>query len=387
MNVSLAVSEPEYTRTVGVATRNRFCGAPVELARERLPGGTIRSILVNNRVANVAAPGGLDDARLLARESSRLFDIPEEHALSISTGVIGWRLPVASIREGVSRLAESEVGPVEFAEAIMTTDRYPKAAWRRSRKGATLLGVAKGAGMIEPHLATMLGFVMFDGRVEGAMLDTVFRRVVDGTFNTISVDGDQSTSDMVLLSANGASDIAVSEAELEDLLWPVCDELARDIVRNGEGTSHVIEATVRGVEERDRALKIAKHVVDAPLVKTAIFGNDPNVGRILAAVGDALDLWDDDRRVDIRHLRISIADTEVFSDGAFRLDEGVERNLAARLRACAMGPATRGYPQHRESVSIVIDFSAPGAPDSGEVVAIGSDLSYEYVKENADYRT
>lgn len=245
------------------------------------------------------------------------------------------------------------------------------------------MGVAKGAGMIEPNLATMLGFILCDAQVDRDRLWRVFRRVMSTTFNTISVDGDQSTSDMVLCTANGASGTEVSERELEELLLPVCRTLAQDIVRNGEGTTHVIEVHVQGVPDRDLSQRIGRHIVNSPLVKTAVFGNDPNVGRILAAAGDALDTWDTDHAVDVAALTVTIAGRQVYRDGSFRLDGEVERELSEFLQGAAMDPALTGYPQDTPNVPIVLNFGSAGE----ETVVYGSDLSYDYVRENADYRT
>ncbi len=384
MNVAVIESDPGAV-TVGVTTRNRFCGAPVVLARERLAAGTVRSLVINNKVANVAAATGLTDARTVAAALARERKLPEEEVLSVSTGVIGWSLPVEHIVAAVHGISAVPCGPVEVAEAIMTTDRYPKVAWE-SRRGATCLGVAKGAGMIEPNLATMLGFIMCDARVERNLLDRVFRRVVARTFNTISVDGDQSTSDMVLCTANGASGVELSEEELEELLTPVCRTLAREIVRNGEGTAHMIEVHVRGVPDEQLARRIGSQVVNSPLVKTAVYGRDPNVGRILAAVGDALDTWDPQNTVDVSALTVAIAGRSVFEAGAFRLDGEVERDLAEFLHTTAMDPALIGYPQDVPAVPIVLDFGGV-EPEEVETVLVGSDLSYEYIRENADYRT
>ncbi|MFW5694169.1 MAG: bifunctional ornithine acetyltransferase/N-acetylglutamate synthase [Alkalispirochaeta sp.] len=421
MKIAVIESDPGAV-SVGVTTRNRFCGAPVVLARERLPAGVIRAVVINNKVANVATAGGLTDARAVAAALAGARRLPEEQTLSVSTGVIGWSLPTARMVAAVREISSQPCGPVDVAEAIMTTDRYPKMAWARVR-GTTCLGIAKGAGMIEPNLATMLGFIMCDARVQRDVLDRVFRRVVERTFNTISVDGDQSTSDMVLCTANGAAETELSEEELEMLLEPVCRSLSREIVRNGEGTAHVIEVHVRGVPERTLARKIATHVVNSPLVKTAIYGNDPNVGRILAAVGDALDTWDPEHVVDWQSLTVTIADREVFRAGAFRLDGAVERELSDVLKGAAMDPALSGYPQDAPAVPIIVDFSggvrgtAAGhagtrangrvhesnpayvpahdstavsgdiPADVEEIVVVGSDLSYEYIRENADYRT
>lgn len=381
MNLAVIESDPGAT-TVGVTTSNRFCGAPVVLARERLPAGDVRAIVVNNKVANVAAGTGLHDARTVAAALARERSLPEEQTLSVSTGVIGWSLPTERMVAALRGISASAADAVDVAEAIMTTDRYPKLAWTR-RSGVTCLGIAKGAGMIEPNLATMLGFIMCDAQVDRDRLGRVFRRVVAATFNTISVDGDQSTSDMVVCTANGASGTEVSEEELEKLLLPVCRTLSQEIVRNGEGTAHVIEVHVRGVDDRELSQRIGRHVVNSPLVKTAVYGNDPNVGRILAAAGDALDTWDTGHTVDVASLTVSIAGREVYRDGAFRLDGAVEQELAELLRRGAMDPQCAGYPQDAPNVTIELSFGSSGE----ETVVYGSDLSYDYVRENADYRT
>lgn len=386
MNVSGIVSEVDDTQTVGVLTRNRFPGAPVQLAKERLPQGQVRGCVVNNRISNVASPTGFDDAVTLADAYADKFGLPRESVLSISTGVIGWSLPVEPMVERIVRLPDNPVGPVAFAEGIMTTDRYPKVASQAfaSNGGASILGIVKGAGMIEPNLATMLGFFVTDARIDRSGLDRVFRRVVDRTFNAISVDSDQSTSDMVLLFANGASGVHIAEDELEEALSNVAERLIDGIVRNGEGTAHVIELRVRHVGTDSIARGIAKHVINSPLVKTAIYGNDPNVGRILAACGDALDHIDPTRVVDETNLRIEIFGEEVYRDGAFHLDGERERRLSNALVESAMDPSWRGSPQHDRVVDILLDF---GMDHAGEARVLGSDLSYEYVRENADYRS
>lgn len=385
MNVAGIVSDRTETRSVAVTTRNRFPGAPIRLARERLPGGTISGVIVNNRVANVAAPTGYDDARTVADAFAQRFGISSEAALSISTGVIGWSLPVSAMLERIDRLNAHETDAVAFSEAIMTTDRYPKIAWHRGSAGSpTVLGVVKGAGMIEPNLATMLGFFVTDAVVPRDRLDRVFRRVVDDTFNAISVDSDQSTSDIVLIMANGASGVEPTDSELESLVRPVAQSLAVDIVRNGEGTAHVIELTVAGVADGVLARTIAKSVINSPLVKTAVYGNDPNVGRILAACGDALDRADPDGTVAADELRISLFGIEVFRDGAFHLDGSTEKRLSDALQRAAMDPVLRGCPQETGTVPIILTF---GAAEASTVTVYGSDLSYEYVRENADYRS
>lgn len=382
MNLSFIESAPPAT-AVAVTTGNRFCGAPVTIARERLPGAPLSGIVINNKVANVASPTGVADARTVAGTVAREHGLSADAVLPVSTGVIGWSLPVDAMTAAVPDLLARPSTPAAVAEAIMTTDRYPKLAWRRS--GAVrCLGIAKGAGMIEPNLATMLAFVVCDAAVDPEVLSRVLRRVTDRTFNRISVDSDQSTSDMVVVMANGAARETIDEAGLETLLEPVCRDLALEIVRNGEGTAHVIEVTVSGVPDSATAVRIARHVANSPLVKTAVYGNDPNVGRILGATGDALDTWDPTGTINPDGLQIAVFDRPVYRDGAFRLDGEVEAALADRLAAAAMDPTTRGFPQDRGTVPIHLSFRG-GEGDA--VTVYGSDLSYEYIRENADYRT
>lgn len=384
MNLSYVHSDREETTAALVTTTNRFPGAPVLLARERIAAGRVRGIVVNNKVANVGVGPGLSDAARVAAEAARVFSVPEKEVLSVSTGVIGWRLPVEEICRTVPRLPESPDSVVAFAEAIMTTDRYPKVAGYRFGNGASLVGAAKGAGMIEPNLATMLAFFMTDARVDPPMLDRVLRRVVDRSFNSLSIDSDQSTSDMVVALANGAQGVTVDEHELERAWQQIADKLALEIVRNGEGTSHVIEVVLRGCPQRDLARNLARHVVNSPLVKTAVHGNDPNVGRILAALGDALSTYDAKGELNPATVELSCAGHVLYRDGTFQLDRNTERALVEVFTEAAMDPVIEGFPQDHGTVEIVIDFHGSGAED---VRVLGSDLSHEYIRVNADYRT
>lgn len=389
MNLAYIHSETNETSAALVTTTNRFPGAPVILGRERIRDPRLRGILVNNKVANVGVADGVADARGVAASAAEAFSVPESRVLSVSTGVIGWRLPRREIEDAIPRLHEGSCSPREFAEAIMTTDRYPKAVSSEplgatDGDGPVILGMAKGAGMVEPNLATMLAFFVTDALVTPEVLDRVLRRVVDRSFNCLSVDGDQSTSDMVIAMAGGMSGVELDEAELERRWQPVADTLALEIVRNGEGTAHVIEVIIRGSPDRRVAQALGKHVVNSPLVKTAIHGNDPNVGRILGALGDGLSRYDRERTLDPSRLTITLADREVYRDGAFRLDATTERALADLFSSVEMDPSRTGFPQDKGTVPIVIDFHEPARED---VRVFGSDLSYEYIRVNADYRT
>lgn len=293
---------------------------------------------------------------------------------------------MGAMMAAIPGLPSSPCSPREFAQAIMTTDRYPKLDWSgpTGPTGPVMLGLAKGAGMVEPNLATMLVFFLTDAMVSPELLDRVLRRVVDRSFNALSVDGDQSTSDVVLALAGGASGVELNENELESLWQPVADSLAMEIVRNGEGTAHVIEVLIRGCGDPHLARKLGRHVVDSPLVKTAINGNDPNVGRILGALGDALSRHDPAGTIDQSRLTISLADHVVFRKGAFLLNQETERSLAGLFQAAEMDPVLAGYPQERGTVPITIDFH--NSARAG-VRVLGSDVSHEYIRVNADYRT
>ncbi len=380
MNLSLIELDSPSRAVAAVTTTNRFPGAPVILVREILRSGSpVAGILVNNKVANVGVPGGLDDAYRLTAALEALSG--KGSWVSLSTGVIGWRLPVEGMVEELAALRakrKTDRG-VDLAEAIMTTDRYPKLKRVELGKGS-IFGIAKGAGMIEPNLATMISVILTDFELPREELSRLLLDSVEGSFNRIGVDGEQSTSDVVMLIASGRAG-RVDSSAFGAALHEVTGELARQVVRNGEGTAHVLRVEVRGIAGEGKALYLARRVSNSPLVKSAIYGNDPNVGRILMALGDGLsDLGDE---ASVENLTIEIDGTAVFEAGHFVLDAEKERVLSESLRASAMDPALKGYPQHDRAVSIVVDF---GDGSSGEAV-YGSDLSYEYVRENADYRT
>lgn len=380
MRLSLIAVEGGTDAYAGVTTTNRFPGAPVLLTREILASRKrVAGVLINNKIANVAAPGALDDARTL---SSSLTSVTGGLPLfSLSTGVIGWKLPVTEMLGQIPALYDrrgAEAG-LSVAEAIMTTDRYPKLR-KVSFRGGSLFGIAKGAGMIEPNMATMLSVILTDFDFDAQELDAMLRSSVEKSFNRIGVDGEQSTSDVVLLLCSGKAG-KVRREEFQHHLDEVTSHLAREVVRNGEGTAHLVKVEVRGITGSPEALHLARRVSNSPLVKSAIYGNDPNVGRILMALGDGLSELG--LEGSLSELSIAIDGVPVFGEGAFILTPQVEAELSRRLEESSMDPALKGYPQHDREVSILIDFG-DGSP--GETV-YGSDLSYEYVRENADYRT
>ena len=211
-------------------------------------------------------------------------------------------------------------------------------------------------------------------------LDHCLAQCVDKTFNRISVDSDQSTSDMALLLSSAAKP-EVGEGEFRAALEKVCARLAEDVVRNGEGVGHVIRGDVAGALDEKLAVAAGKAVVNSPLVKTAVFGNDPNVGRIVSALGD----WADQAHfaLDLKILGVSIGGVEIFAEGCFRLDTAKEARLNEYLKECALDPTARGFPAHDRQVVLEIDLGA----GNERAVVLGADLSYQYVKENADYRS
>jgi len=381
MNLSLIALEEATASFAGVFTRNRFPGAPVLLGRERLARPASRGVLVNNRISNVCTAHGRQDAEDLLEGLGAETGFAGAEYFAASTGIIGWQLPVAEMRAAipglVAGLQASTILPV--ARAIMTTDAFPKV--RRARVGGgSIVGTAKGAGMIEPNMATLLCFLCTDVAVDREILREELAWAVQHSLNRISIDSDQSTSDTALAFASGRRG-AVSRDELREGLLAVLGALAGDIVRNAEGGGHVIRVRVEGARDEATGLGIGRAIVNSPLVKTAVHGNDPNVGRIVSAVGDYT--GNAGLALDPRAMLVRMGGVEIFSAGCFRLDAEKEKKLSTYLHDCGWQAGLKGYPPHDRSVAIdvVLDGAAP------PVEVMGSDLSCEYVKENADYRS
>ena len=381
MNLSLILLDKETPDFGAVFTRNRFPGAPVLIGRERLSQPTIRGILVNNKVSNVCTPHGVQDARVLLARLGELVGDPGERFFSASTGIIGWELPVSEMQGAlpglVAGLDSSSILPV--ARAIMTTDAFPKVR-RAAVGGGSIVGVAKGAGMIEPNMATLLCFLCTDVSIGREKLREHLAWCVERSLNRISIDSDQSTSDTAILLSSGRK-AAVTDQEFRKGLREVLSGLAFDIVRNGEGTGHAMRVRVSRAPDEPTALAVARAIVNSPLVKTAIFGNDPNVGRIVSAIGDYM--GNAGLSLDPLQVVVRLGGEEIFGGGCFRLDADKERRLAAYLKERALDTRRIPWPQHDRTVDI--DVALDGGSPAVEV--LGSDLSYDYVKENADYRT
>ncbi len=373
-------------------TSNAFPGAPITVGREVSAAGKIRAILVNNKISNVCAPGGVEDCRAIVTALASELGCEPSEVLPSSTGVIGWKLPVATMIDHLPEVREALQAETIFpaAEGIVTTDLYPKV---RSRNvgAARIVGIAKGAGMIEPNLATMLVYILTDAAIEKAELDALFREAVSSSFNRITVDSDQSTSDTAVCLSSGAAG-PVDHAVFRESLIELCEELARDLVRNGEGVKHVVQVAVHQAPTEEAAHQLAKNVANSPLVQTAICGNDPNVGRLLMALGKNLDSICPG--YDHRQCEIRLGGKTVLENGVCVVNQNLENALVAYLKETQLyetqPPDEHGkfhppvsWPRHEKQVEIDV-FLHHGASSA---VVWGSDRTHEYITENADYRS
>jgi glutamate N-acetyltransferase / amino-acid N-acetyltransferase len=372
LDLALIYAE-EPAAAAGVFTTNRVKAAPVLLCRARLRRGAAQAILVNSGNANACTgPQGRTDARDLTREAARLLGIPETAVLPASTGVIGQPLPAGRIKSALPALAARlrPEGLPEVAAAIMTTDTRPKIAVIRESLGGhqiTLAGVAKGAGMIHPNMATLLSFVFTDAAIRTPVLKKLLVQAVNRSLNRISIDGDTSTNDTVLLLASGRAgnqpviDLAQA-APFGELLERLLGELARQIVADGEGVSRVYRVVVQGAASALEARKAAATVATSPLVKTAMAGADVNWGRIMAALGRS------GARFDPEQVAISFGPHLVVANGQAR---GEAAEAAARELILA-GPFT-----------VTVDLKAGDYQDFYDTC----DLTEDYIRINASYRS
>ena len=356
------------TPAVGCAmwTRNRVQAAPVVVSRRHLEAAEPQAVVVNAGVANAATGrAGEEDAVATAVHTARLLGLATEEVVVLSTGVIGPRLPMEKIVNGVDEAAAtlSPGGGPAASEAILTTDAGPKTSVAHG-DGFVVGGMAKGAGMIHPALATMLAVVTTDFPLGPGEADGFLRPAVEETFNRISVDGDCSTNDAVVLLANGQSGVtrdATLDAQFAAALRDVCADLSRQIVADGEGATVVLEIRVSGASSPAEAQAIAQRVATSPLVKTAAFGRDPNWGRVLAAAGSA------PSNGGFAHLDPDLL--TVAFDGTAVFERGAPTGLVPELG----GP------------SCAIDLEL--GLGVGEAAYLASDLSYDYVRLNAEYTT
>jgi len=350
-------------RAAAMFTRNRFPGAPVIVGRKHIANGFVQALVINSKNANVAMGRlGIDNAVETCRIVGQELGVDPYDVLPFSTGVIGRPLPMDNIRAGL-RDIKVELKPNNLklaAEAIMTTDMYPKYISVQVGK-VTIAGIAKGAGMIEPNMATMLVYLMTDAELPKAAMKPMLKRIVDRTFNSMSIDTDTSTSDTVVLMANGLGG-KVRLGRFEKGLLEVCEYLTKEIARSGEGATKLITVDVSHAKTAAQAKRVAKCVVNSPLVKTAVYGCDPNWGRVIMAVGKSFDPSIEPSKVTIR-----FGATNVFKKGS-----PVDCDLEA----------LRKYLGQSE-VSVAIDLGIGKA--SARVW--GCDLTEGYIKENAYYTT
>ena len=360
-------------RAAGVFTTNSFPAAPVLVDMERIKSGTAQAILANSGNANAATgEEGYADALATSRAASGGLGISDELVLIASTGIIGQRLPVRKIIEGMDGLVEGlRPGGIAAAEeAIMTTDKFPKMSQRKAMVGGkeiTLCGIAKGAGMISPTMATMLAFFLTDADIEASALRVVFRQSVNKTFNAITVDGCMSTNDTALILANGlASNKTIRRGAkdfslFKEILCSTMLELAEAIVRDGEGATKVMEVTIEGASSVANARKVAYAVANSNLVKTAFFGCDPNWGRIISAIGSV------NIPLCAGSVKVFLEDVPLFANGSGIT--GYEPRLAEIM--------AQPYIKLKVNLGMGNRFFR----------VLASDLGYDYVKINAHYHT
>lgn len=373
LDLALIYSEVP-ARCAGVFTTNKVVAAPVVVTVPRIEQGSCQAVLVNSGNANACTgEQGVRDALRCGALAAGALGISEDLVAVSSTGVIGASLPMEKFERHLPQLAAALAADAAsaVADAIMTTDAFPKVSAGRERAGEreyTVLGVAKGAGMIHPNMATMLAFVLTDALVEPEFLKAVLRRATDGSFNSITVDGDTSTNDMVLLLANGAAGNAeirggTPEGEaFAALLQGIMLDLAKMIVRDGEGATKLVEVRVRGAADRSDARTAARSIATSSLVKTAFFGEDANWGRIIAAAGYS------GAQVDPNRVEIFFGDVPVVRDGVGTGKE-LEEKATAVLKTAEF--------------TVTVDLHL----GEGEAFYYTSDLTYDYVKCNASYRS
>ncbi|MBI5300695.1 MAG: bifunctional glutamate N-acetyltransferase/amino-acid acetyltransferase ArgJ [Chloroflexi bacterium] len=353
----------------GVFTTNRVKAAPVLYDQATLANnpGAIRAVVANSGCANACTgDAGLADTRATAEATARALGIRADQVLVLSTGVIGQRLPMDKLLAGVADAAKklSYTGGDDASRAIMTTDTRPKVFAMRDSQFA-IGGMCKGAGMIHPNMATMLAVITTDAMIAPNLLDQALRAAVNQSFNRISVDGDMSTNDTVLVLANGASNYAIRNtqqlAEFTNALTQVCTDLAKQLVRDGEGATKFVEIVVRGAASEDDAVRVAKAIANSPLTKTALYGGDANWGRVVCAAGYS------GIAVEPANLRLWFGDVNVFSNG-------MPTNFDEADSTAALAGT---------DISIRLDL---GMGNAGTTVWT-CDLSHDYVTINGKYRT
>lgn len=369
LDLGLILSEVPAA-VAGVFTTNKVAAAPIDLDKAVVAGGVAQAIIVNSAIANaVTGDEGNTNAKKTQRLLAEKFGLNPSHVAVCSTGVIGKQLPMDKIALGISKLSAENGHANGFAEAILTTDLVTKEVTYEveiAGKTVTVAGVCKGSGMIHPNMATMLGFITTDAKIAQPLLQNMLSEIIETTFNQITVDGDTSTNDTVLVMANGQADnseILVDTADYDTfkaVLAIVCQDLAKKIAADGEGATKLIEVNVTGAPDELSARLIAKQIVGSSLVKTAIFGADPNWGRVISAIGQVAPFEVPDIELEIQGDLVLLHSTPVDFDQA---------ELSEKLK---------------EKV-VVIDADLNNGTQTG--TAWGCDLTYKYVEINALYHS
>ncbi len=374
----VVVELADKTTLAGVFTRNAFCAAPVTVAKVNLAqsSDTKRYLVINTGNANAGTgEQGIADAQATCESLAALVNTNPQQVLPFSTGVIGEYLPIQKLKNALPEALNhlSAKGWAEAAAGIMTTDTRPKGASLQMQCGnhtVTVTGVAKGAGMIRPNMATMLAYIATDAPVSDVLLQRLLDEVVSQSFNRITVDGDTSTNDACMLMASGQVPIDVIESEespfyqeLADAIAQICIELAQGLVRDGEGASKFVTVQVQGGRDVEECLQVAFTIAESPLVKTALFASDPNWGRLLAAIGRA-GLADLDVAGVILHIN-----GVLIASGGCRAESYTEEQGAAAMA--------------KDDIDLVVNLNR----GDEEATVWTTDLSYDYVRINAEYRT
>ncbi|QDT77875.1 Arginine biosynthesis bifunctional protein ArgJ [Gimesia maris] len=358
----------------GVFTKNQVCGAPVKVSRERVPGDSLRAVVINSGNANACTgERGIEDAKWMTGLVAGGLDVAAEDVLVCSTGIIGRFLPRTPLEAGIPAAIEQLGADAESflnaARGMMTTDTVPKQSTRVVSVGGQevrVSGVAKGAAMIAPNMATMLSVIMTDAPLDATQTDQMLRHAVDRSFNCVSVEGHTSTSDTVILLANGASEAhELSETELTQLqtaLDEVAMELGQAIIRDAEGADHFVTIEVSGAADRADAMEIARTIANDALVKTAIAGSDPNWGRIVSATGRT-------------SVKLTERDIVLHINGALIYEDGRPADYNEQA-------ISDGIRQNRD---VLIQVRLPFGEE--QVVFWTSDLTQEYVRLNSEYTT
>jgi glutamate N-acetyltransferase/amino-acid N-acetyltransferase len=364
------------SKTAAVFTKNKFCAAPVLLAKENLKLNDPQLFIINSGNANAGTgQKGIEDAKKINTELGKYFSLDPNLILPFSTGVILQNLPVERIKNSFkSNLTKIKYGSnwIDVAKSIMTTDTVPKAVSKKFNLGKieiTCTGIAKGSGMIHPNMATMLGFIFFDAKVSKTLLKDLVRYVADRSFNLISVDGDTSTNDSFVLStSNDADNPVITKKDkryikLRNNLLEIAKDLAEKIVRDGEGATKFVEIEVKNAKNLSESKIIGKAIANSPLVKTAFFASDPNLGRILSAIGNA----------QLTDLDVSV------------IDLYLNKNIVVKNGMLSKRYSEKKAIEAMKSKEFKLSIDLKRGKEVATILT--TDLSYEYVKINAEYRT